>query len=79
MVEGGALKCLNAVLVTVLRGARVAQDANQVGIVFHYPLREDRNSINKYEIVRTVLERLNTKGESSWLCPSLCEPCVGML
>jgi restriction system protein len=26
-------------------------------------LRQDRNSINKYEIVRTVLERLNTKGE----------------
>ena len=30
-------------------------------------LRKDRNSINKCEIVRTVLERLNTKGESSWL------------
>lgn len=26
-------------------------------------LRKDRNSINKYEIVRTVLERLNSKGE----------------
>ena len=26
-------------------------------------LRKDRNSINKYEIVRTVLERLNAKGE----------------
>jgi restriction system protein len=26
-------------------------------------LLKDRNSINKYEIVRTVLERLNSKGE----------------
>ena len=26
-------------------------------------LMKDRNSINKYEIVRTVLERLNSKGE----------------
>jgi restriction system protein len=47
-------------VLTFFRGSGVG---NSVLSDLEAQLRNDRNSINKYEIVRTVLERLNTKGE----------------
>jgi len=47
-------------VVSFFRGAGVE---NSVLSDVETRLRNDRNSINKYEMVRTVLERLNAKGE----------------
>ena len=47
-------------VLTFFRGAGVGVD---MLVDLETQLRNDRNSINKYEMVRTVLERLNTRGE----------------
>lgn len=49
-------------IVTFFRGAGIPSDISDV---LTARLREDRNSINKYEMVRVVLDRLNSRGEAT--------------
>jgi restriction system protein len=49
-------------VVTFFRGAGVPSDITDV---LAARLREDRNSVNKYDMARVVLDRLNSRGEAT--------------
>ncbi|MCX7365200.1 MAG: hypothetical protein NTV97_25680, partial [Alphaproteobacteria bacterium] len=49
-------------VITFFRGAGAPSDITD-GLTAR--LKEDRNSVNKYEMVRVVLDRLNSRGEAT--------------